>query len=317
MGRPGAEDRLRRILAVVPWVAAAEGPTLAEVCDRFGYPSEEELQADFDLLFMCGVPPYTPDTLIEVEVGEGRVWVRYADYFSRPLRLTPAEALSLVASSAALLGSEDYDANGALARALAKLAVALGIDGIDAGEILDVELGPAAPETLAILRQAVTEHRQVELSYYGFGRDARTTRTVDPFLVYSAQGQWYLAGHCHLAGAQRLFRVDRIEAVRLLDQTFVTQADGVPPPLYAPAPDDPVVVLDLEAESAWVAEQYPIESVSALGEGRQRVTLRVSGQAWVERLLLGLGPTAVVVEGDRSTLHDAARRVLSRYGESP
>jgi proteasome accessory factor C len=316
MGRTPAEDRLRRILAVVPWVAAADGPTLAEVCARFGYASESDLRADFDMLFMCGVPPYTPDTLIEVEVGDGRVWVRYADYFSRPLRLTAAEALSLVASSAALLGSADYDANGALARALAKMAVALGVDGIEAGEIMDVELGPAPPDTLAVLRQAVDESRCVEMDYYGFGRDARTTRTVDPSLVYSAQGQWYLAGHCHLAGAQRLFRVDRIERARLLEQTFAPRAMSEPLPVYAPAADDPVVVLELEPESAWVAEQYPIDAVVDLGAGRRRVTLRVSGQAWLERLLLRLGPTAVLVESDGGTVGEAAGRILARYGES-
>ncbi len=105
MTRLTADARLRRILAVVPWVVAEDGPTLAEVCARFGYSSEAELQSDLNLLFVCGVPPYTPDALIEVDVADGRVWIRYADWFARPLRLTAAEALTLVAASAALLGS--------------------------------------------------------------------------------------------------------------------------------------------------------------------------------------------------------------------
>ena len=325
MPRPAAEDRLTRILAVVPWVAAADGPSISEVGERFGYASEDELRADFDLLFLCGVPPYTPDSLIEVEIGDGRVWVRYADYFARPLRLTPAEALSLVASSAALLGTGDgYDSNGALARALAKLAVALGIDetGVDTGDLVDIELGPAPPAILAVLRQAVAEHRPVELDYYGFGRDERTTRRVDPSVVYSAQGQWYVAGHCHLAGAERLFRVDRIEAARLLDETFSPSHVGAAKPagadqarpVYAPAPEDPRVVLDLAPESFWVAEQYPVEQVTQLPGGRQRVTLRVSGPAWLERLMLRLGPTATLVEGDLRGPRAAVERLLARYG---
>src|SRR5262249_58769084 len=57
-----AEDRLRRILALVPWVAAHDGPTLVEVGERFGL-KEDELIADLDLLFMCGLHPYTPDML--------------------------------------------------------------------------------------------------------------------------------------------------------------------------------------------------------------------------------------------------------------
>lgn len=312
MSRAGADDRLRRILAVVPWVAAADGPLLEEVCHRFGYSSDAELQADFNLLFVCGVYPYTPDSLIEVDISDGRVWVRYADWFARPLRLTPAEALSLVTASAALLGVEGHDANGPLARGLAKLAVAVGAEP---DEVVDVELGPAPAGTLATLRSATSDHRQVEIDYYGFGRDAQSTRVIDPFAVYSAGGQWYVAAYCHRAEDRRLFRVDRIDAARLLDTTFAPPTDATVPPTYLPAPDDPVIVLDLEPDAAWVAEQYPVESVAELGGGRRRVTLRFSGRAWLERLLLRLGPTARVAHGDAGIGRDAARRVLNRYRE--
>jgi len=287
---------------------------MADVRRRFGYKSEAELQADLDLLFMCGIYPYTPDSLIEVDIAEGRVWIRYADWFARPLRLTPAEALSLVAASSALLGAEDHDAQGPLARGLAKVAAALGVDG---EEVVDVELGPAPPATLADLQRAVAEHRQVEIDYYGFGRDARSTRVIDPTLVYSADGQWYVAAYCHRAEADRLFRVDRVEAARLLDTTFTAAPAAEPRPVYQPGPDDPRIVLDLAADAGWVTEQYPVEDVTPLGGGRTQVALRVSGSAWLDRLLLRLGPSARVVEGASGVGRAAAQRVLERYGARP
>ncbi|MDQ1377721.1 MAG: proteasome accessory factor, partial [Acidimicrobiaceae bacterium] len=94
MSRPAAQDRLARLLAVVPWVAARDGPTIAEVCERFEV-TEQDLLDDLDLLFLCGVYPFTPDSLIEVDVADGRVWIRFADYFRRPLRLTAPEGLAL------------------------------------------------------------------------------------------------------------------------------------------------------------------------------------------------------------------------------
>jgi proteasome accessory factor C len=309
VSRPGAEERLRRILALVPWVASADGPLVTEVCQRFGYASEAELQADVDLLFLCGVHPFSPDALIEVDMDGGRIWIRYAGpYFRRPLRLTPAEALSLVASSAALLGD---DASAPLARGLAKLAAALGIDPEEA---VDVELGPAPPATLATLRSAATARRQVEIEYYGYGRDEHTTRVIEPALVYSAAGQWYVAGYCHLAGDRRLFRVDRIEAATMLDAGFAETPVAAPPPVYAPAASDPVVVLELSPAAAWVVGLYPLEQVTDLGDGRSRVALRVSGRAWLERLLLRLGPDAILVEGDATVKDEAVARVLARYG---
>ena len=312
MTRPGADERMRRILAVIPWVAAADGPAVAEVCRRFGDGTERELHADFDLLFMCGVHPYTPDSLIEVDFADGRVWVRYADWFSRPLRLSPAEGLSLVASSAALLGAEAYDSNGPLPRALAKLTAALGIDPDD---VVESALGPAEPDTLALLRAAMVEHHQVEIEYYGFGRDERTTRVIDPYVVYSAAGQWYVAAYCHRAGDRRLFRVDRVEAVRPLPETFEPPASPGQLATYEPGPEDPVIVLELEPDAAWVAEQYPADSIADLGQGRRRVALRVSGPAWLERLLLQLGSSARVIDGDAGPGRAAAERVLARYGK--
>src|SRR6185436_7407385 len=64
--RANAAERLQRMLAVVPWVIAHPGVRLAEVAGRFGIP-ERELERDLEVLPLCGLPPYTPDTLIEVD----------------------------------------------------------------------------------------------------------------------------------------------------------------------------------------------------------------------------------------------------------
>jgi len=74
MARPSASDRLRRLLALVPWVVTQNGPTLDEVCSRFGL-TQAELVADLDLIFLCGVYPFTPDSLVDVVVADGRVWI--------------------------------------------------------------------------------------------------------------------------------------------------------------------------------------------------------------------------------------------------
>ncbi len=311
MTKAGAEERLRRILSVVPWVAAHDGPTLTEVCTRFGYDSEDELREELDLLFLCGVPPYTPDSLIEVDMAKGRVWIRYADWFSRPLRLTPAEALTLVAASSALLDATDSDrmagdGDGPLARGLAKLAQALGVEE----DAVDVTLAP--PPGLTSLQKAAADHRQVEIDYYSYGRDEHTVRVIDPHLVYSAAGQWYVAAYCHRVEADRLFRIDRIRDLRVLDTTFAPKPMDAPP-TFDPSPDDPVIVLDLERAAAWAATQYPANRIEDLGGGRWRVELRVTGQAWLARLLLRLGPDARVVEGDASAAVEAAARILARY----
>ncbi|CAN5122132.1 WYL domain-containing protein [soil metagenome] len=313
MARPSAPERLRRLLALVPWVVAQDGPALDEVCSRFGL-SQAELVADLDLVFLCGVYPFTPDSLIDVTVADGRVWIRYADYLERPLRLTPEEGLALVAAGTAALTVLGSDPEGPLARGLAKLAAVLGIDpAVD----LDVELGAAPEGVLESLRDAVAAGRQVEIDYYTYGRDQRSRRLVDPHDVFAAEGQWYLRAWCHLAEADRRFRLDRIGSLAVLDRTFQTTPAAVGAArsraVFEPDPDDPRVVLDLEARARWVVERYPLEHFEELGGGRCRIALAVSERAWLERLLLRLGPAATVVEGADGVTATAAQRVLSLY----
>ncbi|MGI8759639.1 MAG: helix-turn-helix transcriptional regulator [Acidimicrobiales bacterium] len=311
MGRPGADARLRRLLALVPWVVAQDGPTIEEVCARFGL-TRDELIAELDLVFLCGVHPFTPDSLIEVLVADGRVWIRYADYLERPLRLTPEEGLALVGAGTAMLAVPGADPDGPLARGLAKLAEVLGIDPTDA---IDVELGTTPEGVLEALREAVSAHRQVEIDYYTYGRDERARRVVDPHAVFAAEGEWYLRAYCHLAAADRRFRVDRIRSMVLLDRGFDAPADPSPTrTVFEARPSDPRVVLDLEPRARWVAEQYPLEDLEELGGGRCRVTLVASERAWLERLLLRLGPAVLAARGADGVAEAAAARVIARYG---
>ncbi len=309
MPKLNADERLQRLLALIPWVASRDGPRVDDVCARFGC-TQAELAADLELLFLCGLHPYTPDVLIDVDIDDGRVWIRYAEYFARPLRLTPAEGLALLTAGRTVLATSGGDDGGPLERGLAKLAAAMGVD---AGEAVEIELGPVAEDLLSTLRNAAAASRQVEIDYYSFGRDERARRVIDPYAVFSAGGQWYVSGWCHRVDDERLFRVDRIAAATPLDSGF--ESRETPPELAAYRPDaaDPRVTLDLDPSARWVTEHYPVEKVEEVHGGRLRVTLAASQPAWLERLLLRLGPQATVVGGDGGVASEAARRLLERY----
>jgi predicted DNA-binding transcriptional regulator YafY len=284
------------------------------VCARFEL-DPDELLSDVALVSLVGVPPYSPGDLFDVVVEEGRVWVHLSPSFDRSLRLTPEEALALVAAGASLLAVPGADASGPLARGLDKLAATLGVDPEDA---FDIDLGRAAASVLAAVQQATDEHRRLRLRYYTHSRDQHTEREVDPYRVHAEQGRWYLAGFDHLRGEQRLFRVDRVLDAEVLDETFEPPDDLPEPELFEAGADDPRIVLDLAPEASWVVESYAVDAVETTGAGRLRVTLPVSGRSWLERLLLQLGPRAQVVEvrGDPALAHcasDSARRVLARY----
>src|SRR3954467_889534 len=127
VSRLTASERLKRLLSLLPWVAAREGPTVDEVCARFAI-DPQDLLRDVALVSMVGVPPYSPGDLFDIVVEAGPVWGPPSPSFDPSLRLTPEEALGLVAASASLLAVPGADPEGPLARAIVKVAAALGVD---------------------------------------------------------------------------------------------------------------------------------------------------------------------------------------------
>jgi proteasome accessory factor C len=199
------------------------------------------------------------------------------------------------------------DENGPLATALDKLEAALGVS--------EVVVDFAAPEHLRDVQRAAADGERIEIDYWSAGRDALTTRRIDPGPPFFALGEWYTDAHDHHSGESRMFRVDRIRAVRATAERFEPTPAGAPGAVYNPRPDDRRVTLDLPASASWIAESFPAESVEERPDGGQRVTLAVSENAWLERLLLRAGPEARVVAPDESVEIGpaAARRLLARY----
>jgi predicted DNA-binding transcriptional regulator YafY len=311
---PGVETsrRLRRLLALVGWLAQVGEAPLSEAARRFGM-DEHELVAELELAACCGTPPYTPDTLMEIEVSEHTVRAFLPPQFARPRRLTPAEGFAVAASARVLLAVPGSD-DDALRRALAKLEAALGAREAVA---FDVD----APAHLAPVRRAVDQHRGLQLDYLSGSRDELTTRRVDPAQVVTIDGHWYLDAYCYRAKDVRRFRVDRIVGLRELDEPGDGPVPMVRPleEMFVPGPGAVEVELELGPAAQWVPESVPVRRIRRSADGGvSGVVLDVSGLAWFERLLLQLGPDARVVRPPELTTlaSEAAQRVLVRYAQT-
>lgn len=306
------EARLRRVLAMVPWIVEQQGPTIDEVCARFGC-TETDLAKDLEgVLFFCGVHPFTPGDMVEVDISDGRVWIRLADYFSRPLRLTPAESLGLLGAARAAI-SRDAKPEDALSRAVAKLSAAIGVDP---DEVLNVEIGDADPSVLGVLEEAAAGHEVLEIDHYSYARDAWHKRAVEVHHVFNSSGAWYAWAWCRSVEDWRLFRVDRIRTATPTGEHFEARKMPSPPQPWSGGAAGEEVVLELAPGAAWAVDEYPVESVRPGRQGWRKVTLRVGGRPWLERLLLRLGPDGRVVKGDAGTAAKAAARILERYRSS-
>jgi proteasome accessory factor C len=319
---PSTTDRMTRLLSLVPYLTARpDGVQLAEVARDFGVP-ERQLRRDLELLWMCGLPGYGPGDLIDLAFEGDRVRVTFDAGMVRPLRLTTDEAVALIVALRALLELPGLAEQEAVSRALAKVSAAAG----HAAEVTPVALSVDTRENaLAVVREGLERKRALHLHYYVPTRDERTERTVDPMRLLFVDGRWYLEAWCRRAEGMRLFRLDRVDDVEVLDEP------AAPPPqaherdveggVYQPEPGSPVVRLRLARGARWVADYYPVEQVTPVDDppGGLAVAVRTADLAWARRLVATLGGAALVDEPADLAGQVAAdaRAALRRYGIEP
>ena len=311
--------RLRRLLAILTWLAQVGETPIGEAAARFGL-EPDALVAELEMAACCGLPPYTPDQLMEIVVTETTVSAHLGEMLARPRRLSAREGFALAASGRALLAVPGSDENGALSRALAKLDRALG------GKSMVIELDD--PPMLGVVRRALETGTQVQIEYYSASSDEVTSRRIDPLRLFAGDGHWYVDAHCYKAGDERRFRVDRIQAAEILDGVASEPRDaaeeagrtaGVAYEPFVPGPDIRTVRLALDPSVAWVVESIPAVTPPEQTGDRIEVDVAVGGDAWLQRLLLRLGTAARVIGPPEaaSLLGDAAGQILDRYRRSP
>ncbi|MDF1488011.1 helix-turn-helix transcriptional regulator [Tessaracoccus caeni] len=279
-----SQEQLARMLRLVPYLRGRQGVTVNEVAKDFGV-SATTVLSDLTVLQFCGLPGGYPDDLFEVDIDaareEGVIYhFQNADVLSRPLRLRPAEAASLMAALEVVVELAGDD--GAAESALDKLREAVGESRPSV--VVDVDSGQ--PGVRAALLSAIEAQQAVVLTYRKPGQRGSAQVDVEPARLRTDGGFGYLDAWSRPRQAWRSYRLDRIERVEALDEAFEARDPGEISWFQDVAT---AITLVVGPEAEWIAEYYPCRSVQRTEHGLE-VTLPVASGSWARALLLRLGP---------------------------
>ncbi|HEY7325964.1 MAG TPA: WYL domain-containing protein [Streptosporangiaceae bacterium] len=238
-----------------------------------------------------------------------------------PLMFTGTEALGLV--MAVLDGHHDAsDPAGPVGSALGKIMRALPEPVAAQAEAVRRTTAPAPdraavrpdPATTTALVQACASRRCVRLGYRSEAGSAWVTE-VEPWAVVVRHGRWYLLCQTRAAGARRAYRIDRVQHVEVLDETFIS-----PPDL------DPVAALEEQLAVGWEFQAEVIIEAPAAAVGRCvprslgrlepidgrtcRLTGSTSNPAWYAEQLAAIPVPYRIARG--AEVQEAARAIGQR-----
>lgn len=160
------------------------------------------------------------------------------------------------------------------------------------------------PDTWHGLEQACQSSRQVWMRYFAPSRQQVSERVVDPYILDLYRGtNTYLIGFCHLRQEIRSFRVDHIQELKVLEETFVRDQNfdvkeylkNVFQHEVGGTPQSVVIWFDARTapyieERTWHSSQ----EIEKHSDGSLTLRMVVSGMNEVKRWVLGYGKNAVV-----------------------
>ena len=275
-----------------------EGKTvpLADIAEDFGC-SVEDLKAALGTVIEVEDRDLTIISDIAVE-GDRLVKHRrggYEEDFRRPVRLSHVQARAALLALDLVSGAVDPGILGSLRNK---------VRGAVSGEVAPVEVGRRfdddAPIVAAVDR-ARREKRLLEIRYPS-GDEVRT-RTVEPLLMSSIEGRWYLNAYCRHAQGARLFRLERILSARLLDEHFVdrepvdlkTEYEDIDPRGYAAKR----AVVRFSPEIARWMEGHPeLDLIGECEDGSVDYALHYTDETWAAGRVMQYLGEAVVIEPD-------------------
>ena len=308
-----------RALRALEAIQASPGISAERLGDRLGV-SERAARRYVAILREADIP-------IESERGPYGGYRAGRGLRLPPLMFTATEAMGLVMAVLEAHGTASGDdpvgsAVGKMVRVL-PVSVAGPLETLREVAARRTDPDPPDPETTATLVGASVDRRRCRIEYTpGPGRVRRLE--VDPWAVVVRFGRWYVLGWSHVAADRRMYRIDRVLSVQVLDEVFEPPADL-----------DPMAALEQQMSQGWehqvdvVVDAPPDEvagwlprslgATEATGDGRTRLTGSTRNLAWYASELAEF-PVPFVVEGGdelRAAVRDLGERLLRSVRGTP
>lgn len=288
--------------------------------------SVRTIYRDIAALGEAGVP-------ISGEAGVGYSLVR--SYHLPPVMLTADEAAALFVGGEMVHHFTDASLSAPMSAALDKLRAVLPRDRQEHVERLarqtvvmgasinnNISPDPAAQPWLLAVQRGVAQRRVLRLAYRAARQVEDTSREVEPLGVVFYGGAWYLVAWCRLRADFRHFRVDRVQRLEMLAETFPARTEFS---LREHLKQQMARSETLPAR-VWFArgaqERARAESYATLVEERERdggaeFSLYTYSLCWLARWILSFGTDAEAIEPAelRETVRATAEAAAARHGD--
>ena len=210
------KPRLSRLTAILTQLQSKRIITASQLAKRHNV-SIRTIYRDIRTLEKSGIPIITE---------EGKGYSIVEGYHLPPVRFTEEEANALITAEQLLIKNKDQSLSDNVSSAIEKIKAILRnsqkgnadllADRIYFGGNNDLE---RTSNNLMQIQSSITRYQILRINYCS-SKNVRTSRKIEPFAIYSINGNFLLIAFCRLRNDFRNFRIDFIEKLVALEEIF-------------------------------------------------------------------------------------------------
>jgi proteasome accessory factor C len=299
--RPAPIVHTERLLALVPFISAHQGISINELAKAFNV-TTSQMSADLTTLWMCGLPGYTALELMDLSFESGFVTIRNAPTLKSARALSTEEVISLLLGLDIVRESlpDNYDIAASIEKLSQRLSEKVGLTATFRAS------DPVSGTIRAEIEQGLAERKLLEISYHSLYTDRVTQRRIVPLELRIEDGIEYLFAYCHSASAFRVFRLDRIQTLR------VSSEDAAHIPLEVPNQKSELnAQITINSRARLMKERFDLDDAPL------DVALQIHSfsRQWIIRSVFASSASARLLEPSDLGLEIAekAQLILDRY----
>jgi len=298
-----AAQRALRTMDLVPYILENPGISTIDLAAKFSV-TQKQIEKDLQLIFLCGLPGYTPYELIDLTFEDGIVSIIEPQVLTKPRNFSSNEMVVIKLGLEILREINVNEPNklDKISTLLQKVHRETDQDSV----LLAKEI--SSSPYYSVINTAISQRKQLSIEYQSVSKDQLSTRLIVPYNISMLNGNLYLSAYDMDRHSDRVFKLDLISKCEIGERTELDLVKGTSIDQIVELMVDIKLTNFIERNTSIIVDQR-------LTADGIKVTLKVNNLEWISRAVISYAPNITVISpiALSEMIEQRAKNLLNAY----
>ena len=298
-----AAQRALRTMDLVPYILENPGISTIDLAAKFSV-TQKQIEKDLQLIFLCGLPGYTPYELIDLTFEDGIVSIIEPQVLTKPRNFSSNEMV-VIKLGLEILREINVNEPNKLDK-ISTLLQKVHRETDQASVLLAKEI--SSSPYYSVINTAISQRKQLSIEYQSVSKDQLSTRLIVPYNISMLNGNLYLSAYDMDRQSDRVFKLDLISKCEIGERTELD--------LVKSTSIDQIVELMVDVKlTNFIERNTSIIVDQRLTADGIKVTLKVNNLEWISRAVISYAPNITVISpiALSEMIEQRAKNLLNAY----